>query len=337
MRYNFFPLRRYLLLCALTLLLAACGGGGGGGSAAVDNAGGVQPTPTPVPVAAPAGDAIASVPDSALVTPGNNSAEVNCPDASAFSLSAPPAPANGKIKGRISFERVPFFATPGQGLNYANPQVLPARGIVVEALTPTDGACSGPALATTLTDGDGWYELAVAAATPVCIRARAQLYRAADDNGSSWNFAVADNTADNRLYALIESGAASPAVRARRDLHAASGWSSGDYRAPRVAAPFAALDTLCKTLDAVLAAKAPAQFGQLTVFWSDRNGDDKNLTLAQGNIGGTHFDPKTMAIYLRGDADVNADEFDEVVIAHEFGHFATQRFSRSDTIGGRHY
>jgi hypothetical protein len=227
----------------------------------------------------------------------------------------------------------------GQGLDYANPNTLAARGVVVEALAPSAaGPCSGAVLATTLSDGDGWYELSVDANTNACVRARAQLYRSSDaGSASNWNFAVADNTDGNKLYAMTETSAATPAARARRDLNAASGWINGDYNAPRAAAPFAVLDTLCKTLDAVLAAKGSAKFGQLVVFWSDKNTDDKNLSAAQGNIGGTHFDPNSLSIYLRGDADVNADEFDEMVVAHEFGHFITQLFSRSDSIGGRHY
>jgi hypothetical protein len=136
---------------------------------------------------------------------------------------------------------------------------------------------------------------------------------------------------------MAETSAATAAARARRDLHAATGWANGDYSAPRAAAPFAVLDTVCKAMDAVLTAKGTAKFGQLVLFWSDKNTDDKNLTAAQGNIGGTHFDPSSSAIYLRGDADVNSDEFDEMVIAHEFGHFITHVFSRSDSIGGRHY
>lgn len=331
MRCSLLKADRWLRLLSVLILsaLAACGGGGGGSS---NDA-------TVVPPATSPSDAIASVPQSAVALPSNNAAITQCPTSSLFSLAAPPLPVVGKIAGRISFERIPFASVLGQGLDYANPLRLPARGVVVEAVAPTaSGACDGSVVATTLSDGDGWYELTVNANANVCVRARAQLYRVgAAGNASSWNFVVADNTGGNRLYRLSETDAATAAARARRDLHAASGWANGDYTGTHAAAPFAVLDTVCKTLDAVLTAKSTAQFGQLVYFWSDKNTDDKNLTAAQGHISGTHFDPNSLAIYLRGDADVNADEFDEMVIAHEFGHFITYLFSRSDSIGGRHY
>jgi hypothetical protein len=269
--------------------------------------------------------------------PDNNSSMQTCPTSSAYSLTAPPANVAGQISGRITFDRVPF-GPPGSGLNYDNPQISPARGIVVEALASNDGAhCDGAVVATTLTDGDGWYRLSSPTGANVCVRARAQMYRASDSiNSATWNLLVADNTGGNALYVMTEAGAASVADKPRRDLHAASGWANGDYVNPRVAAPFAILDTACKALNAALSFQPNAQVGALPFYWSVNNTEDDHLTLQQGNIGSTHFDPQQVAIYLRGDADVNADEFDEMVIAHEFGHFVTKKFSRSDSIGGAH-
>src|SRR5690606_13783445 len=57
---------------------------------------------------------------------------------------------------------------------------------------------------------------------------------------------------------------------------------------------------------------------------------------ALGEIGGAFYSPTDKAVYLRGDAVTNTDEFDEMVIAHEFGHFVTDRFARADGVGGDH-
>lgn len=306
----------YLILFG-ALGLTACGGGSSGNSAPA--------APTTAAMSTPA-------------LPANNSLIQQCPTSSGFSASSPPAQVSGEISGRITFDRVPFSSQLGAGLDYNNQQELPARGVVVEALTSRDGVrCDGAVAATVLTDGDGWYQLAPTSDANVCVRVRAQLYRAADNSSpASWNIAVADNTAANVLYVMAESTAASVSARPRRDLHAASGWASGGYRAARAAAPFAILDTACKTMNAVLTERSAAQFGVLTYFWSTKNTSDSNGTLVQGKIGGSFFDSNAIAIYLRGDAAVNTDEFDEMVIAHEFGHFVTHTLSRSDSIGGDH-
>ena len=320
------PVARIVALVVSTLLLlAGCGGGGGGSDSAAP--------------------AVNNAPQAALtakslpIVPSNNAAILACPTASNYSLSAPPASVAGRISGRITFDRVPFFAQLGLGLDYANQSELPARGVVVEAVAPTDAShCRGNVVATTLTDGDGWYELTPDnGSTTVCVRARAQLYRAPDTaSAGHWNISAADNTAADTLYVLEENSNASATARARRDLHAASGWSNGAYSGARAAAPFAILDTACKAMNAVISAKPDAQFGALTYFWSTKNTSDSNGTVADGKVGGAFFSSSAVAIYLRGDAAVDTDEFDEMVIAHEFGHFVTYTFSRSDSIGGEH-
>lgn len=312
---------------ALLLSLAGCGGGGGGGGG--DNAPAPGNNPNP-PQAALTAQSLPQL-------PANNSAIHACPTTSTYSLATPPAPAAGKIIGRVTFDRVPFFTQLGRGLDYASQSALPARGVVVEAVAPSaTGQCNGPVVATALTDGDGWYELTPGTGA-VCVRARAQVYRAADTaSAAHWNIGVADNTNADTLFLLEDSSAASAAARARRDLHAASGWSNGVYNGVRAAAPFAILDTACKAMNAVIAARPAAQFGALTYFWSTKNTSDSSGTVAQGKVGGAFFSSSAVAIYLRGDAAVDTDEFDEMVIAHEFGHFVTYTFSRADSIGGEH-
>lgn len=320
----------FLFVCFLSCLLVACSGGGGGGSSSGDK------NSTPVPPSV--------VGISAPAKPDNNATVMRCPTSSAFSLASPPAQNSGQIAGRVTYERVLFFpptsATPngsGPGLNYSNRQILPARGMVVEAIKSSDGnLCDGAAIATTLTDGDGWYRLASGSAK-VCVRVRAQLYRSAD-NGSpvNWSLAVADNTAANALYTVTEAAPALADAQPRRDFRASSGWSNGGYNAERTAAPFAILDTACKAMNAVLDSRSGTSFGALTFMWSPKNTNDTNGTWEQGKIGGAFFDSASRAIYLRGDADVDTDEFDEMVIAHEFGHFVAHVLSRSDSIGGDH-
>lgn len=319
---------RYGVVALLAAALSACGGGGGGGGGSGGGAttGGGSGVANSLALSTPA-------------LPANNASTLNCPTTSSYNVSLPPQPAAGQIVGRISFDRIPFAPLPAYGLDYGNPVEQPARGVVVEAVGSSDGtSCNGAVLGTTLTDGDGWYQFTPASSsTRLCVRARAQLYRSADTSSpATWNFAVADNTSGDSLYTRVEPSAASATERARRDLHAASGLVGAAYAGERAAAPFAVLDTVCKAMNAVLAGRPDAQFGALAYFWSTRNSSDSNGTLAQGKIGGPFFSPSDGAIYLRGDASANTDEFDEMVIAHEFGHFVTHTFSRSDSIGGDH-
>src|SRR5690606_4074971 len=171
---------RSLALIAIVSALGACGGGGGGG--------GNSSAPEPV-ASAPAALVALSIPQA----PSNNAATLSCPAAPTSTVVAPP-PVAGVVSGRVSFDRIPFSAQLGQGLDYAAQTALPARGIVVEAVQPVGVSdCRGTVVATTLTDGDGWYSLTTGSAS-VCIRARAQLYRNADSaSAAHWNIAVADN------------------------------------------------------------------------------------------------------------------------------------------------
>src|SRR5690606_35354774 len=271
-------------------------------------------------------------------TPANNSAFNQCPQTPAAGTGAPSVSA--ALVGRVTFDRIGFFAAPpgpwqtGPGLDYANPEVPPARGVIVEAVAASAGSCTGNVLDTAVTDGDGWYALSVDPSRTVCVRARAQLYRV-DAAGASWNVSVVVNTDSNSLYALSDSRFATASTERRRDLHAASGWSGG-YTGARAAAPFAILDTACKAMNAVIGVQSGAQFGAMTFRWSTRNTETVSGNLALGEIGGAFYSPTDKAVYLRGDAVTNTDEFDEMVIAHEFGHFVTDRFARADSIGGDH-
>lgn len=316
-----------LLASVIALLLTACGGGGGGGGSSpstTPNPGTVQTTTTSVVPA----------------IPNNNATATTCPTLPSSGAGTPPVAS--ALRGRITFDRVPFATAPVTqydlirgGLDYAHPQVLPARGVVVEAVAASAGSCTGNVLDTTVTDGDGWYGLNVSQDQTVCVRARAQLYRA-DAIGSNWNLSVVDNTDGNQMYAMADGRFAPARSVPRRDLHAASGLINGIYADLRVAAPFAILDTACKAMDAILLAQPGAQFGDMTFRWSINNTESSSGALTAGQIGGAFYSPAAQAVYLRGDVATNTDEFDEMVIAHEFGHFVTHRFSRADSLGGDH-
>jgi hypothetical protein len=280
----------------LPLILVACGGGGGGASGGGGGGGG-GPPPAPV--------------------------------------------GNVTISGTVTYDRVPFGAGANAGLDFANAQPAPVRGATVEALT----ANGQTVLATTTTSASGAYSVTVAGNTELFIRVRAELVRAGTP---SWTVTVRDNTAGSAIYALDGAVFNAGAANSTRNLAARTGWTAGvGYNAARAAAPFSILDAIYESQQLVLSADPNAQFPELRVFWSTNNvpcspaANDfctgSSAALGRGEIGTSFFTPGNPdRIFVLGRADIDTDEFDQHVIAHEWGHYYQDNFSRDDSLGGEH-
>jgi hypothetical protein len=283
-----------------SLLLSACGGGGGGGG------GGNQP---------------------------------------------PPPPADVTISGRITFDRIPFDTVLGNGLNPAATVEQPARQVTVQALD----ASNSTVLATATTDGNGNYSVTVPSNRNLFIRARAEMIKTG--TAPTWNFTVRNNVNSDALYVLDGNAASSGTANSTRNLRATTGFGTTSYTGPRAAAPFAILDSVFSAKELVLTAAANTAFPDLQLFWSDENRATvlptglSRFCPDEGDIGTSSYIvfPPTVrddcnqlnpdGIYILGDFNVPApdtDEFDQSVIAHEFGHYVEDRFGRSDSIGGIH-
>jgi hypothetical protein len=309
---------RFIRSCAAlvgVLILAGCGGGGGGGN---PNGGGNPPPPPP----------------GSTVT----------------------------VSGRVTFDRLQFQSTAENGLNASTPLVSPAREVVVEAMVNNAVSSS------TTTDSNGNYSLAVPVNSNAFIRVRAQMLKTG--SAPTWNFAVRNNTNSDAMYVLDGDTFATGTANVTRDLHAPSGWTGTTYNdTGRLAAPFAILDTVYRTKQLILSAAPSAALPSLNLYWSTQNRTDNGIECAdgdatctdadpfcpdRGNIGTSFYfnDPSgrttdrcdpdqalPTGIYILGAYGGGAgdtDEFDAHVIAHEFGHYFEDRFSRSDSIGGQH-
>lgn len=55
-----------------------------------------------------------------------------------------------------------------------------------------------------------------------------------------------------------------------------------------------------------------------------------------GTSTGTFFDDQLDAIFILGDTTGDSDEYDDSVIAHEYGHFVLKHFSHDNSLGGPH-
>lgn len=302
MPQDFSRLSRSCAALVGVLILAGCGGGGSGGNPG----GGGNPPPNP-----PAGGTVT-------------------------------------VSGRVTFDRLQFQTIQGAGLNAATPVVSPAREVTVEAVNGTTVAAS------TTTDSNGNYSLAAPANSNVFIRVRAQMLKTG--TAPTWNFAVRNNTNSDAMYVLDGDAFATGTANVTRDLHAPSGWTGTSYGNTRAAAPFAILDTVYRAKELIRTAAPNAAFPALNLYWSTQNRDNASgFCPDTGDIGTSFYfsdptnatndrcspaRPLPTGIYILGEyRGVNAgdtDEFDAHVIAHEFGHYFEDRFSRSDSTGGDH-
>jgi hypothetical protein len=206
---------RTLLLCVSTLLFA-CGGGGGGSSNFV-----------------PASSQPASSVSSSV---GPSSSILSSPGSSAVSSSTASSsmPSVITLTGKVTYDLVPHNDNQF-GLNYSATTISAGRGLLIELLDSNNLI-----LATTNSDNLGNYSFSVENNKLVKVRVKAQLLRT---QSPAWNFKVTDNTSGNSLYAMDGSLVAASDTTAVRNLHAASGWTGTGYTQPRVAAPFAILET----------------------------------------------------------------------------------------------
>jgi hypothetical protein len=258
-----------------------------------------------------------------------------------------PPPADVTINGRITFDRITFDTVLGNGLNPAATVESPARQVTVQAIE----AGTQSVLATATTDNNGDYSVTVPSNRNLFIRARAEMVRTGA--APTWNFSVRNNTtagANNALYALDGPASSSGAANSTRNLRAPTGFGTTSYTGERAAAPFAILDTVFRAKELILAAAPDTVFPELQLFWSEDNrptagpfcpddgdiGTSSYVVFIAGDVDDCNV-PASTGIYVLGDFTIgDTDEFDQSVIAHEFGHYVEDRFSRSDSIGGEH-
>ena len=364
---------RLILMGLACLALTACGGGGGGGGGNEPPIAAFTATPSsgPVPLVVAFDASGSSDPDGGIagyrwtfgdgatgsgvsashtytaagtftvtLTVTDNQSASRSTTRAVTATSGPPPP-TVTVRGRITFERVPFAAALGGGLNYASTVEAPAREVEVELLRASDQV----PLATTTTDANGSYSFTAQSDTNVIVRARAvSRVTATTARPASWDIRVRDNTSGGALYVLDSSPFNTGVANQVLNLKAATGWGgsfSGVYTGTRAAAPFAILDTLYAAAQFVIAkGDASVQLMPLTAYWSVKNvPTDGNVAL--GQIGTTAYYPVgtpgiASGIYVLGAASNDTDEFDQSVVAHEYLHYLEDAISRSDTVGGSH-
>jgi hypothetical protein len=255
----------------------------------------------------------------------DNSGATSMPDT--VTISVQPPSSGVQISGRVTFDRIPLSTTLGAGLDYNAMRRDPARGVLVQTVT----ASTQQVIASTRTDGNGDYSLSVTANTNIIVGVVADMTRAAPLPLPHWQFRVRDFDG-NVGYVHSEPSFNSGTTAVIQNLHVPSGWDAAT-RQPngiREAAPFAILDTVYVIVNALLAIDPALDFPPLTLDWHPANLQSQGTSY--NNDGGG----SNRRIRIAGEAGVDTDEYDPDVLAHEFGHYVEDRFSRTDSIGMAH-
>jgi hypothetical protein len=121
------------------------------------------------------------------------------------------------------------------------------------------------------------------------------------------------------------------------DFTASTGWDGSSYSGTRAAAPFAILDAIYEGMQLIASVDPDASFPPLDVFWSVNNKPVSPTDVDNGELSSSFFSPGQDSLFLLGDARTDAEEFDDHVVMHEWGHYFEYNFSRSDSIGGQHF
>ena len=235
------------------------------------------------------------------------------------------------VSGTVTYDFVPHAGLGFGGLDYNNITQRPARLVTIQVIDAVDDTT---VIATDTTDSVGDYSFVLDPNLDVFLRVRAEMINTA--GAPSWDFTVVDNTNGDALYVLdtidFNTGVADQTV----DVNAATTFDGNDYT-ERNGAVFAILDTTHDAFQTILATDPTVDFVPLKLHWSINN-TTVSGDIAAGEIGTSFYrggDPID-GLYLLGDEDVDTEEYDRHVIAHELGHYVEDTLARSDSIGGAH-
>jgi hypothetical protein len=272
--------------------------------------------------AAPSVAAATTLTFSLTVTDNRGAASV----AATMNVAINPAVANGTVTGRVRFMRIP---TSANGLNYANGTLQPARGVLVRAVN----AATQAILATTTTNSTGDYTFTLTANTNINVVIVAQMLRDNSQPLPRWDFRAEDLDATTPTpYTYTDGVSFSSSAGTAHDVDIPSGFSAaGVVTGTRASAPFAILDTVYQAVQTILGVAPTTNFPMLVLDWATSNpGGETFFTSTDAN------NQPLQHIVLSADVTEDTDEFDQHVIAHEFGHYIEFNFSRADNIGGAH-
>jgi hypothetical protein len=222
--------------------------------------------------------------------------------AAASILGAAPAAAQATtFRGTVLFEKVPAGR---DGLDVDHPVRTPAGGVKVEIVASAGRAVLGSGF----TDAKGGYSIRADAprGARVYVRALAQTENA-----------PVVRVGDRAEFSMVSEPATVGGARTvTQDLLATDG--------SRVAGAFNIAATIGRANALVRSAHPGIALPRVEIRWDTTY------------VGGTFFREHEGVAFINGLRSRDSDEFDDAVIAHEYGHFLMATFSRESSPGGSH-
>ena len=244
------------------------------------------------------------------------------------------------LSGTVLFEDVPVItAFSGAKLDYGEIWLKPVR----EAEMYVECGDQTEVFAESVTGTDGRFSVTIPDGVEVRVVVRAKTVRS---GGPTWNVKVVDNTDGQAVWTLMGERFAVGSSDRDIEVVAGAGWGGASYTGERIGGAFSIYDTVYNAMQMVRVANPTATFAPLVLNWSPNNTvscNDGTAPYANGCVGTSFFTTSkakdgsiVREIYILGKEDSDTDEYDDSVVAHEWGHYYEDWFSRSDSVGGRH-
>ncbi|MES0488648.1 MAG: hypothetical protein ABUK01_01565 [Leptospirales bacterium] len=242
------------------------------------------------------------------------------------------------VEGKVTFDHVPALDSSegGAKLDFNAKTKKPARRVVVQAISGNSVVGEG------VTDDEGKFSFSTSV-TNIKLRVYAVLEDTSHTkdgigpencSGASWEIYVVDNTNSGAVYTVEKSNVTAGETT---NIHIPLKDENSSTNSDRIAGPFAILDTALREMELVCQAKPSQSFPFLYINWSPNN-TNTGGSYTLGLIGTSHYTEisGTPHLFILGDAGVDTDEYDDHVVAHEFGHYVEKNIYRGDSVGGAH-
>ena len=211
------------------------------------------------------------------------------------------------VSGQAFYQKIDVTDS---GLDLNHPVMVPIRNARIEVVSRSTQST----VSVSETDQSGHFEVPVPFDPNLAVRVVSRLQNS--------SLRIADNTNLNAIYAIstdIDGRQPNPGV-----LLADTS---------RVSGAFNILEIVQRANETIRMADPSLDPPSVTIFWSTRN-TRRTGNIAQGFVGTSFFNVANNTAYILGDRNDDSDEFDDSVIAHEYGHMIAARFSRDDSPGG---
>jgi hypothetical protein len=229
-----------------------------------------------------------------------NAALLFCAAAS-LAAARPAAAQTTTFRGAVLYEKVPVEAT---GLRLDALVRKPAAGVRVEVVASP----SRRVLGSGFTDAKGAY------AIPVTLSGRQAVFVRA--------LAQTENATVVRVGDRMEFAMVAPAAPVRPGRAVTTDLLATD--SSRVAGAFNIATTIARANALVQSAQPGVALPKVEIRWDT------------AYVGGTFFRESERTVFVNGKRGEDSDEYDDHVIAHEYGHFLMAAFSRDPSPGGDH-